>query len=291
MAREAAKAAKRADHVAHIVASSPTVESLDDRRVIEKAAQIAQRAVKAAAEAALRHFREGVTVEKKADASPVTVADREAEAAMLDVIRGEFPDHAVLGEETGKHAGDDAWRWICDPIDGTRGYTRGGPFWGPLVALEHGGRVVVGAFALPVLGESYWGARGLGAWQDGRKLSVSTVAAVSEATVCIGEPKAFVQPALVGGMTRLMKDAAAVRVPGDLGGGAYVLSGRADAWIESGVQIWDVAPFQVIVEEAGGMFTDMSGKATIANGSAVVTNGRVHAEILAAFAGAGGGAK
>jgi histidinol-phosphatase len=262
------------------------VESQDDRRIIEKAAQVAQRAVKAAAEAALRHFREGVAVERKADASPVTIADREAEAAMLDTIHAAFPDHAILGEETGKHAGDDAWRWIVDPIDGTRGYTRGGPFWGPLVALEHGGRVVVGAFALPVLGESYWGGRGLGAYQDGRRLQVSSVATIAEATVCVGEPKAFAQPALLAGTTRVMREAAAVRCPGDLGGGAYVLSGRADAWLESGVQIWDVAPFQVLIEEAGGMFTDMSGVPSIGNGSAVVSNGRIHTEVLAAFGGA-----
>ena len=252
--------------------------------MIEKAVQVAQRAVKAAAEAALRHFREGVAVERKQDSSPVTIADREAEAAMLAIIRGDFPDHAILGEETGRHAGDDQWRWIIDPIDGTRGYTRGGPFWGPLCALEHGGRVVVGAFALPVMGESYWAGRGLGAYQDGKRLQVTPVASLADATVCIGEPKAFATPELVGGTTRLMREAAAVRCPGDLGGGAYVLSGRADAWIESGVQIWDVAPFQVLIEEAGGMFTDLAGQATIAGGSAVVSNGKIHADVLAAFA-------
>jgi len=261
------------------------VESTD-AKVIEQAVDVARRAVKAAADAALRHFRGGILVEKKPDASPVTIADREAEAAMLATIRAAFPEHAVLGEETGQHAGDNAWRWIIDPIDGTRGYTRGGPFWGPLCALEHGGRVVVGAFALPVLGESYWGGRGLGAYQDGKRLTVSSVARVAEATVCIGEPKAFASPALVDGTLKLMREAASTRCPGDLGGGAYVLSGRAEAWMEAGVQIWDVAPFQVLIEEAGGTFTDLAGRASIASGSAVVSNGRVHAEVLQAFGGA-----
>jgi histidinol-phosphatase len=258
---------------------------VESTEVIEQAVEVARRAVKAAAEAALPHFRTGVAVEKKSDASPVTIADRQAEAAMLAVIRAAFPEHAVLGEETGQHAGDRAWRWIIDPIDGTRGFTRGGPFWGPLCALEHAGRVVVGAFALPVLGETYWGGRGLGAYQDGTRLRVSTVATLAEATVCIGEPKAFVTETLVEGTLKAARVAASVRCPGDLGGGAYVLSGRADAWLEAGVQIWDVAPFQILVEEAGGKFTDLSGAETIASGSAVVTNGRLHAEVLATFGG------
>jgi histidinol-phosphatase len=258
---------------------------VESTAVIEQAVEVARRAVQAAATAGLKHFRTGVAVEKKSDASPVTIADREAEAAMLAEIRGAFPGHAILGEETGQHAGDLGWRWIIDPIDGTRGFTRGGPFWGPLCALEHQGRVVVGAFALPVLGETYWGGRGLGAYRDGTRLRVSSVATVAEATICIGEPKAFVQDALVAGTLRAGKEAAAVRCPGDLGGGAYVLSGRADAWIEAGVQIWDVAPFQILVEEAGGRFTDLGGVETIANGSAVVTNGALHGDVLKMFGG------
>ena len=252
--------------------------------MIERAVEVARRAIKAASEAGLRHFREGVAVERKPDSSPVTIADREAEAAMLEAIRAAFPDHAVLGEETGRHAGDDAWRWILDPIDGTRGFTRGGPFWGPLCALEHGGRVVVGAFALPVLGESYWAGRGQGAFQDGKRLQVSKISTIAEATVCLGEPKAMASAELCAGALKLMREAASTRCPGDLGGGAYVLSGRADAWVEAGVQIWDIAPFQVLIEEAGGTFTDLAGRPSIAHGSAVVTNGQIHADVLGAFA-------
>src|SRR5512143_1840763 len=128
------------------------------------ALETSRRAAEAASAAALRHFRTGVRVEVKPDRTPVTVADREAEAAALAVIRDAFPGHAVLGEETGAGAGDAASRWIVDPIDGTRGFTRGGSFWGPLVALEQDGRVVAGAMALPALGETYWAARGMGCW-------------------------------------------------------------------------------------------------------------------------------
>jgi histidinol-phosphatase len=255
-------------------------ESKDFRATVEKAVEVARAATRAASAAALKHFRDGVAVEKKADASPVTIADREAEAAMLAIVKEAFPAHAILGEETGGHAGDGAWRWILDPIDGTRGYTRGGPFWGPLVALEHHGEVVAGAFALPVLGESYYGGRDLGCHKDGVRVTVSSVPSLAEATICLGEPKAFATaqlPATLG----VMRGAASTRCPGDLGGGAYVLSGRADAWLETGVQIWDIAPFQCLIEEAGGRFTDFAGKATIASGNCLASNGRVHDELLA----------
>ena len=128
---------------------------------LDLAMETARRAAEAGGAAALRHFRAGVRVELKPDRTPVTVADREAEAAIVEVIRGRFPGHAILGEETGAHAGAGA-RWIVDPVDGTRGFTRGGSFWGPLVALEVGGEVVAGAMGMPALGELYWAARGRG---------------------------------------------------------------------------------------------------------------------------------
>jgi len=127
---------------------------------LEKAMATARRAVEAATAASLAHFRRGVRVEVKPDRTPVTAADRESEAAILAIVREAFPDHAFVGEETGVHAGSAASRWIVDPLDGTKGFTRGREFWGPLVALEHEGVIVAGAMALPALGETYWAARG-----------------------------------------------------------------------------------------------------------------------------------
>src|SRR5512141_102363 len=123
---------------------------------LAKAMDVARRAVEAASAASLAHFRRGVRVERKPDRTPVTQADRDSEAAILAVVKEAFPDHAFLGEETGAHAGSGTTRWIVDPIDGTKGFTRGRGFWGPLVACEHEGRVVGGAMGLPVLGEVYW---------------------------------------------------------------------------------------------------------------------------------------
>src|ERR1044071_7729901 len=139
-----------------------------------RALSVARDAVAAGGAAALSHLRRGVVVETKPDLTPVTAADRAAEHEIIAVIRAAFPDHALLGEEGGAR-GAGAVRWIVDPIDGTRGFARGGIMWGPMVALEIAGELAVGALALPALGRTYWAARGHGAWRDGTKLAVSGI--------------------------------------------------------------------------------------------------------------------
>ena len=248
---------------------------------LDLALTTAKRAVEAASRASLGHFRTGVRVELKPDRSPVTAADRESEAAVLEVIRAAFPDHAVLGEETGAHAGAAETRWIVDPLDGTRGFARGETFWGPLVGLEHEGEVVAGAMSLPAAGEVYFAARGRGAWLSvsgaaPSRLQVSGVSRWEDATFSLGEPRVLLVPPFLDPITRLATTCARTRCHGDLAGFAMVLTGRAEAWVEAGVQIWDLAPMKVLVEEAGGRFTDLAGRPTIASGNCVATNGKVH---------------
>lgn len=250
--------------------------------------ETARRAAEAGGAAAMRHFRTGVRVEIKPDRSPVTAADREAEAAIVEVIRARFPGHAILGEETGAHAGEGA-RWIVDPVDGTRGFTRGGSFWGPLVALEAGGEVLAGAMAMPALGELYWAARGRGAWRSvgsgaPERLRVSGIAAWDEATLSLGEQKFLLAPATREQVHRLTVTAAQARGYGDLAGCAMVLTGRAEAFLEAGVQVWDIAPLKVLVEEAGGRFTDLAGTPTHLSGACVASNGLVHDHVLGELA-------
>ncbi len=250
----------------------------------------ARRAVEAASAASLAHFRRGVAVELKPDRTPVTIADRESEAAIAKVVREAFPGHGILGEETGASGDGAESRWIVDPIDGTRGFTRGGSFWGPLVALEHRGEILAGAMALPVLGETYWAARGLGAWlQRAREapapLRVSGISGWEEATLQLGEPRSLLIPELAEKVLRLSVTCAQARCYGDLAGCAMVLTGRAEAWIEAGVQIWDLAPLQILVEEAGGKFTDFAGNPTVKSGNAIASNGRLHGHALGVIAG------
>ncbi len=257
---------------------------------LEKAMNVARRAAEAASAASLAHFRRGVRVDRKPDRSPVTQADRDSESAILAVVREAFPEHGFLGEETGERGGGGETRWIVDPLDGTKGFTRGGTFWGALVALEHRGEIAAGAMALPALGETYWAARGLGAWMragDGNpaRLQVSRVGDWGDATLSFGEPQVLLRPPLLERLGALSVSAQSARCYGDLAGCAMVIQGRADAWVEAGVQIWDIAALKILVEEAGGRFTDLEGRATHASGNCVASNRLVHEHVLKALAG------
>jgi histidinol-phosphatase len=257
---------------------------------LDLAMDVARRAAEAASAAALAHFRRGVRVEVKPDRTPVTAADRDAEAAILAVVRAAFPDHAFLGEETGAHPGTSPYRWIVDPVDGTKGFTRGRSFWGPLIGLEHAGQVVAGAMALPALGETYWAARGRGAWlrageADPVRLHVSRIAGWEDATLSLGEPHVLLVPPMLERVARLATTCQSSRCYGDLAGVALVLRGQAEAWVEAGVKIWDLGPIPVLVEEAGGRFTDLAGKASVETGGCIASNGLVHDHVLAALRG------
>ncbi|MGC3998778.1 MAG: inositol monophosphatase family protein [Anaeromyxobacter sp.] len=255
---------------------------------LAKAMETARRAVEAASAATLAHFNRGVRVEVKPDRTPVTQADRDSEAAILAVVQAAFPGHGFLGEETGAHAGAAATRWICDPLDGTKGFTRGRGFWGPLVGCEHEGRIVAGAMALPALGEVYWAARGLGCWLSTAgappvRLQVSGISSWADASLSLGEPHVLFKPPMLERAAALATSAAAARCYGDLAGCALVLKGQAEAWVEAGVQIRDLAPLPILVEEAGGRFTDLEGRPTHTSGSCVASNGHVHDHVLAAL--------
>lgn len=248
------------------------------------ALETARAAVEAAARVCLRHFRGPLEIERKPDRSPVTQADREAETAILEEIRRRFPRHSVLSEESGASGEGSASRWIVDPLDGTRGFTRGGSHWGPLVALEHRGDVVVGAMTLPALGETYWAARGQGCFRDGERLRVSEVSDWTEATLSVGELRNLLAPPHGAAVASLIATAASTRCYGDLAGCAMLLSGRAEAWLEAGVKVWDVAALAILVKEAGGRFTDFDGGAAIDAGRAVATNGELlHGHVLASL--------
>jgi histidinol-phosphatase len=246
----------------------------------ERAVNVARDAVAAAGAAALTHLRRGVVVETKPDLSPVTAADRAAEDEIVAVIRAAFPDHAILGEEGGAR-GAGAVRWIVDPIDGTRGFARGGMMWGPMVALEVDGALVAGALALPALGRTYWAGRGIGAWRDGTRLAVSAIADMADATLSVGELRRM---STHPGIQALIARAVSTRSYGDLAGCAMVLDGRAEVWIEGGVQPWDIAAPAILITEAGGRFTDWTGAPSFESGYAIASNGLVHDEVLHAMA-------
>jgi histidinol-phosphatase len=223
-------------------------------------------ALRAGADVAMSHFGKLPSVEYKADNSPVTIADRQAEAAIVRVLRDAFPDDGILGEEGGEHSGTSGRRWIIDPIDGTRAYARNASHWGPLVALEDAGSVVLGCAALPVLGEVYVATRGGGAKRDDEPIAVSSVREIEQSIASLGSLPRLLSAEVGDGVIAITKSCAYVYAGNDLAGGLMMARGEADIWIESGVQLWDIAPLKVIIEEAGGVFTDFQGNDDLSGG-------------------------
>jgi histidinol-phosphatase len=236
---------------------------------------LALRLADAADAISLPQFRSGLAIETKADLTPVTAADRAVEVELRRILADERPDDAILGEEQGA-AGTGSRRWILDPIDGTRNYARGIPVWGTLVALEENGVVDVGVVSAPALGHRWWAERGQGAFSNGERIRVSAVSEVEEAVLSFSIDN-VVPP--------LARRAWHARGLGDFWAHMLVAEGAVDGAVDSiGVSEWDLAAVQVVVEEAGGRFSDLSGESRIDTGSAVTSNGLVHDELLAAMA-------
>ena len=228
--------------------------------------------------------RGAATVERKADGTAVTSFDREAERVVRAAVRERFPDHAFLGEEDGLAGDPDAPRWIVDPIDGTTNFTTGNPVWATLIALQVGGDEVVGVASAPALGSRWDGVRGGPARQDGREVRVSTVAELGDAQVSFGGLGYFTEKRLAGAVATLAARTRRQRGFGDFWQHCLVASGACDVAIEAEVNLWDLAAVKVIVEAAGGRFTDLAGVATADGGSAVASNGLLHEEVLTVVA-------
>jgi len=227
-------------------------------------------------------------VAAKADLTPVTEADRDAEALVRRVLADQRPLDSVVGEEMGTTGGG-ARRWIVDPVDGTKNFVRGIPVWATLVALEQDGEVVVGVASAPALGRRWWAARGRGAHADGRPIRVSAVAALDDAQLSYSSLSGWDQRGGVDRLLALARRCWRTRAFGDFWSHLLVAEGAVDVALDPEVSLWDLAALQVIVQEAGGTFTDLGGRARPDGGSAVSTNGRLHTQVLEILGGSGGG--
>ena len=222
----------------------------------------------------LRHFRSGLVIETKPDLTPVTEADRAVETELRRVLAAERPADAILGEEHGASSGGTR-RWIIDPIDGTRNYARGIPVWATLVALEESGVVRLGVASAPALGRRWWAERGAGVFADGEPIRVSAISLVEDAVLSFASEN---------DLPELARRAWHTRGLGDFWAHMLVAEGAVDGVIDAfGLSEWDLAAVQVIVEEAGGRFSDASGESRIDSGSAVTSNGFLHEELLLAL--------
>ena len=238
---------------------------------------LALRLADAADAISLPRYRTELAIETKPDLTPVTEADRAVEAEIRRMLASERPDDAILGEEGGA-AGSGSRRWIVDPIDGTRNYSRGIPVWATLIALEVSGTVHVGVISAPALHGRWWAERGSGAFARGEPIHVSAIGRVEEAVLSFSI-ETTVPP--------LARDAWHARGLGDFWAHMLVAEGAVDGAVDAdGLSEWDLAAVQVIVEEAGGRFSDAAGESRIDSGSAITSNGLLHDELLAAVAGA-----
>lgn len=233
---------------------------------------LALSAAREAGEIALRHFHSGVEVETKPDLSPVTIADRTAEACLRRRIEERFPAHAILGEEYGASRDGAPYRWLLDPIDGTASFVRGSPLWGVMIALEHDEEPQLGVLHFPGLGETVWASRGGGAWCNDRRAQVSTMARLEAATLLYTDPRGFAPVRREEGFQRLRHATGFERTWGDCYGHALVATGRAEIMLDPVLHEWDAAALLPILEEAGGAFTDWRGNRTTQGGSGISTN-------------------
>ncbi|MDQ6730531.1 MAG: histidinol-phosphatase [Actinomycetota bacterium] len=235
----------------------------------------------------IARFRsEDLIVETKPDLTPVSEADRAVEQAMRARLAEVHSEDAVLGEEYGEDAGASATRrWIVDPIDGTKSYVRGMPVWATLLALEQDGELVLGVVSAPALSRRWWAARGAGAFlREGagepRPLRVSAIAQLADAQLCFAGLEDWVTRVGVEAFSRLAAECWRSRGFGDFWQYMLVAEGAAEIALDPVVSLWDLAAPLVVVQEAGGRFTDLAGVATADGGSAVATNGRLHDIVL-----------
>jgi len=224
-------------------------------------------------------------IEKKSDDSPVTIADRSAEQLLRERIAAAFPSDSILGEELGTTDGTSGFRWILDPIDGTKSFIHGVPLYGTLVAVEHEGRAVVGLVFMPGLEEGVFASFGQGAWHfrgssQPERVSVSTRARLSDGLFVTSQVDTYAKRGAAAAFDALQQAAYITRTWGDCYGYLLVATGRAELMVDPILNVWDAAAVQPIIEEAGGTFTDWQGTATIHAGEAIATNGRVLAEVL-----------
>ncbi len=237
-----------------------------------------------------------LAIDRKGDATPVTEADRSAERLIREQLAQSFGDDSILGEEFDERQGTSNYRWIIDPIDGTKSCFCGVPLYATLVGLEHGppneeGEIIAGAIVIPALNESAVAADELGTWhrQPGRRdwgrVQVSSCKQLGNATFVTSQVDTFADRDAASAFTALETQSSITRTWGDAYGYLLVATGRAEIMVDPIVSPWDVAAVLPVIEQAGGRFSDWSGQASIRGGTSLGTNGHLHDQVLEIIAG------
>jgi histidinol-phosphatase len=242
-------------------------------------------AARAAADVIRHYYQRNLEVVIKADKSPVTQADVETEKVIHKVISERFPSHGFYGEETGQSAMDAEYLWLVDPIDGTKAFVREYPFFSTQIALMHRGRLILGVSSAPVYGELAWGEIGKGAYLNDKPIKVSELDTIEASAISGGNLKTLANSDRWARYGKLVARAHRIRGYGDFLHYHLLAAGKIDVVIESDVNILDVAALSVIVEAAGGKFTDLQGGAlTLDTTTVLASNGKLHSAVLSALA-------
>jgi len=245
-----------------------------------------------AAAIAMDYYQSGVDAVEKADGSPVTAADQKCERLIREAINRQYPADSILGEEEGESAGVSSpagnvgqkstspRRWIIDQIDGTYGFVRQTSVWATLLALEQDSEIILGVVSAPAVGDMYWAEKGAGAFKNGNRIHVSDFDDIAKSQFEFGGLNRVCRQGYWPGFTKIVQSTARQRGFGDYLGFAHVFEGKAEAHLEVGVHPWDLAPMKILVEEAGGRYSDLDGGSSIYKGSCLVSNGRLHDRFL-----------
>lgn len=248
---------------------------------MSKFLKIAKEAAEVAAEIAMRYYGKNPKVDIKADNSPVTIADKKAEQAIIETISAKFPDHAFLGEETGLSKSHSDYLWIIDPIDGTKNFIDGIPLWGNLIALMYKGEIVAGVSNVPAMGEMLWAAKGKGAFLNGKRVHVSNRHSLDESRISYGSLYSFKKAYKYRRVLSLIDTCKRQRCFGDCWPFHLLACGKLDIVVECGINIYDIAPFDIIIREAGGTVTDIDGgRLNLKTRTILATNGYLHSDSL-----------
>jgi histidinol-phosphatase len=242
--------------------------------------EVAVEAARRAGDLARTYYESTFEIELKPDDSPVTVADKGAEELIRALVGQHFPADGFLGEEYGDQPGGSGFRWVIDPIDGTRSFVRHIPIWATLIGLEYKGEQIGGIAYAPVLGQVYRALRGDGAYMNDRRVRVSDVGKLADALLCYSSLSWFTRAGRERTFLELANRTHRQRGFGDFYGFVLVAEGAADLMVEHGVHAWDVSGLKAIVEEAGGAFSDWDGTPTTERPDVIASNGKLHDEAL-----------
>jgi histidinol phosphatase-like enzyme (inositol monophosphatase family) len=249
---------------------------------------LARRIAREAGDLTLKYFYhlDTVNVERKADATPVTIADKEAELLLRQRISEAFPEDSILGEEFPSKDGTSGFQWLLDPIDGTKSFIHCVPLYSTLIGITRDRTPLAGVIALPALHELVWAGKGLGTWHEteqrneARRVRVSACGSISEALFLTSEVKTFDETGRTNAYKNLERSVRLSRTWGDAFGYVMVATGRAEIMVDPALSDWDAGPLQIVLEEAGGTFTDWKGNPTIYGKEGIASNGILHQAVL-----------